>query len=151
MSSEKKSPNKPKPKGHFISKGIIRLGNSLPWDILDGKRKNGFKKDQMNWRKKGLFAFKHKCGWQHLAQEVLKSLRDKSQQGILREIKLEKEQIHTHQYTIHYCPLSEAAPRFFISFHILAHTEREQSSVPLLVRGDSSEIPSWPRGLYNWF
>lgn len=76
---------------------------------------------------------------QHLAQKVPKSLADKSQQGILREIRLEMEQIYSHHYIIHYWPLSEADPRLFTkncSFHILvlACTEREQSSV-LLVSG----------------
>lgn len=77
---------------------------------------------------------------QHLAQEVLKSLADESQQGILREIRLETEQIYGHHCIIHYWPLREADPRLFIkdcSFHILvlACREREQSSVPLLVSG----------------
>lgn len=77
---------------------------------------------------------------QHLAQEVPKSLADESQQGILKEITLETEQIYGHHYIIHYWPLSEADPRPIIkdcSFHILALARRgrEQSSVPLLGSG----------------
>lgn len=89
--------------------------------------------------------FQAQMWWQDLAQEVLQSPTDERQQGVLREIKLEKEQIDTHQYIIHFCPMSEAAPRFFIHFHILADTEREQSSVSLLVLGDSyrNSILAW--------
>lgn len=77
---------------------------------------------------------------QHLAQEAPKSLADKSQQGILREMRLETEQVYGHYFIMHYWSQSEADPRLFIkdcSFHILvlARREKEQSSVPLLVSG----------------
>lgn len=47
----------------------------------------------------------------HLPQEVPKPPADESHQGILREIRLDTEQIYSHHCMIHYWPQSEAGPR----------------------------------------
>lgn len=90
---------------------------------------------------------------QHLAQKVPKSLADKSQQGILREIRLEMEQIYSHHYIIHYWPLSEADPRLYQELQF------SHSHIGMYRKGTKLctscfwEIPteslSWSGGLYN--
>lgn len=129
-----KNPN-PKPKSYCI-KEVIRSGNSLSWDVLDGKRMNGFKNDQMNYRKKGFLAFKQ-VWMQHLAQEVSKSLADESQQGNLKEVRLEKEQIESHHYITGLCQrliLDSQGLQFSYSCTNM-YRKGTKLSAPLLVSG----------------
>lgn len=74
---------------------------------------------------------------QHLAQEAPKSLADKSQQGILREMRLETEQVYGHYFICQRLildSLSRIAVFTFLYWHV---EKRNKAPYLFLFLGDS--------------